>query len=101
MTRIQEKMTTQLCVIEEDKAKGKSATKTQEATDELSYLMTFNVFHRQWLDLSDFVFITMASVTPFRWDNYLDLLKHSVNLIKVDTMAALKNSPLHMTFLPR
>ena len=35
-------MATQLKIIQSDKAKGTSATKTQEAAEELVYLMTFS-----------------------------------------------------------
>ena len=42
-------MVTQLKNIQDDKINGKWATETQEAADELAYLMTFNQAHRQWL----------------------------------------------------
>ena len=91
-------MTTQLPVIQEEKAKGKLATKTQDAIYELAYLMTFNLsithaLARSMQDLLDFVCDTMAGV---RHHSYRVLVKHGV---KVDTVAALRNSPLHMTSL--
>ena len=101
LTKVQDSMATQLKVIQDEKAKGKSATKTCKAADELAYLIAFNqsVTHamaRTMQDLSDFVFINMANVTLLRRDSYLDFLKPGV---KVDTVAALRNSPLHMASL--
>ena len=80
LTQVQDSMATQLRVIQEDKAKGKSATKTQEAIDELAYLMTFNqsITHamaRAKNDLSDSVFINMANITLLRCDGYLDFVR--------------------------
>ena len=46
--------------------------------------------------LSNFIFINMANVTVLRHDSYLDYLKP---VVKVDTVAALRNSPLHMASL--
>ena len=47
-------------------------------------------------DPSDFIFINMANVTLLRHDSYLDFVRHGV---KVDTVVAFGNSPLHMTSL--
>ena len=60
-------MNSQLKVIQAEKGKGKSATKSQEAADELAYLMTFNQSITQakakaMQDLSDFVFINIANI---------------------------------------
>ena len=71
----------------------------QAATDELAYLRAFiqsipQAIARSMHDLSEFVFITMTIVTLLRRDSCLDLLKHG---IKVNTVAALRNSPQHVT----
>ena len=68
LTKIQDNMATQLRLILSDKPKGKSASKTQEAAEELVYLMTFNqsitpAMARKIQDLSDCVFINMANLT--------------------------------------
>ena len=76
-------MATQLNVIQDEKAKGKSATKAQEAADELTYYMTFNqsvtqAMARTMQDLLDFVFIYMANITLLRCDSYLEFLRQGV-----------------------
>ena len=76
--------------------KGKSVTKTLEVIDDLAYIMAFNqsitpAVGRSMQDMLDF--ITMANMVQLRRDSYLDLIKHGV---KVDTVAALRNSALHM-----
>ena len=78
------------------KRKGKSATKTLEVIDDLAYIMAFNqsitqAVARSMQDMLDC--ITMANMAQLKRDSYLDLVKHWV---KVDTMAALGNSALHM-----
>ena len=55
-------------MIQDEKAKEKSATKIQEATDEVAYLMTFNqnIIHAMagtMHHLSDFVSVNMVNVT--------------------------------------
>ena len=60
-------MATQLRVIQEEKAKGKSATGMQEAPDKLAYLMSFNqnvsqAVARTMQNPSDFVFITITKI---------------------------------------
>ena len=95
-------MATQLKVIHEDKAKeGKSSAKTQEAIDDLPYLLSFNqsitfAMARTVQDLCDFVFVDMTNITLARRDSYLDHLK---SVMKRDTLAAIRNSPLHMFYL--
>ena len=64
-------MATHLKVIQEEKAKGKSASKLQEASEELADLMTFNqsitqVIARSMQDLPEFIFINMVNVTLLR-----------------------------------
>ena len=88
-------MATHLKVIQSDRAKGKSATKTQEAAEELDYLMTFNrsinqAMARTKQDLSEGIFIDMANQTLTRQDRYMDYLKAG---IKQD---ALRTTPIHM-----
>ena len=51
---------------------------------------------RKMQDMSDFVFINMANVNLLRFDSYKELVWHGV---KVDTLAVLRNLPLHMTSL--
>ena len=94
-------MASQLKVIQTDKTKGKSASKTQEATAELDYLMTFNrsitqATSRTMQDLSEGVFISMINLTLTLWDSYMDYLKAG---IKQDTLTVLSNSLLHMSSL--
>ena len=50
---------------------------------------------RTMQDLSNFVFINMPNITLMRHDRYLDFLKPGVKV----TLAALRNSPLHMASL--
>ena len=42
LAKVHNSRVTHLKVIQDEKAKGKSGTKTQEAADELAYLMAFN-----------------------------------------------------------
>ena len=58
--------------------------------------MTFSITHAiagTMQDLSDFLFIDMVDVNLLRCDRYLDYVKAGV---KHDTLAALRNSPVHM-----
>ena len=48
------------------------------------------------LQLTDFVFISMGNLTLAHWDAYLNHLKTG---IKLDTLAALRTSPLHIPTL--
>ena len=71
LTKVQDSFATHLKIIQEEKAKGKLAIRTQTATDELANLMTFNqsitqAIPRTMQDLSDFVFINNANVTLLR-----------------------------------
>ena len=51
---------------------------------------------RTMQNLSDFVFINMVNIILLRRNSYLEFVRHGV---KVDTVAALRNSPLNMTSL--
>ena len=87
LTKVQDAMIRQLKVILTYKAKGKSASKTPEATDELDYLMTFNrtitqAMARTIPDLSEGVFFNMANLTVTSRDSYMDYLKV---IVKQDT----------------
>ena len=42
LTKVQDSMVTQLKSLRVDKTKGKTAERTQQAGDELEYLVTFN-----------------------------------------------------------
>ena len=75
LTRLQENVTAQLKMIKDNKAKGKSYVKAQEATEELTYLMNFNwsitfAVTRTMQDFSDFVFVNIT-----KHDSFLDHLK--------------------------
>ena len=74
-------MAAQLKVIRDDKVEGKSSVKTQEATEELNYLMNFNqsttfAMARTMQDLSDCV-RQYGQYQPFL-DSYLDHLKSGI-----------------------
>ena len=86
LTKVQDSTATQLKIIQDDKAKGKLATKTQVAADELAYLMTFNqsITHalaRTMQDLSNLVFVNMTNITQVRCDSHLDCLKAGLHMI--------------------
>ena len=72
-------MSTQLKNLHSDKDKGKSSERTQQAVDELEYLVTFNrlisqAMARTMQDLSEGVFISVANFTlrieTATWDIY-------------------------------
>ena len=97
LTKDQDFMATQLKIIQSDKPKGKSANKTQEATEELAYLMTFNQsitqsMSRTMQDLSDCIFSSMANVILECCDSYM------AGVIQ-DSLASLRDSPLRMSSL--
>ena len=77
LTKVQDSMVTQLKSLRSDSSKGKSAERTQQAVDELEYLVTFNrsisqAMQRTMQDLSEGVFISMANLTLARRDRYLE-----------------------------
>ena len=81
--------------------KGKGSAKVSEATEKLQFLMEFNSSITQAAakameHLTEFVFFTMGNLTLARRDAYLNHLK---NGIKLDTFAALRTGPLHITTL--
>ena len=81
--------------------KEKSSTKVSTAMDELQYLMDFNASISQAAaktmeHLSEFAFISMANLTLTRRDSYLTHVKTG---IKADTVAALRQAPIHIATL--
>ena len=91
-------MSTQLKSLHSDKIKGKSSERTQQAVDELEYLVTFNLSISQAMartvaDLSEGVFISVANFTLVRRDSYLEYLHAGV---KQDTLTALRTAPVHL-----
>ena len=94
-------MSTQLTNLHLDKGKGKSAERTQQAVDELEYLVTFNQSISQAMaktmqDLSEGLFISMANFTHAHRDSYLDYLHADV---KQDTLTAQRTAPIHLQSL--
>ena len=91
----------QLKTLHLDKGKGKASERSQQAVDELEYLVTFNrsiteAMTHMIQDLSEGIFINMANLTLARCDSYLDYLKAGV---KQDTLTALRNAPLNIQCL--
>ena len=101
LTKVQDSITNQLKLLQNDKSKGKSTGKTHQAIEELDFLITFNksitqAMARTMQDLSEGVFINVANFTLTRRDSYLDYLKAG---IKQDTLNALRTAPQHMSAL--
>ena len=101
LTKVQDLMVTQLKSLRSDSSKGKSAERTQQAIEELEYLVTFNrsisqAMQRTMQDLSEGVFISMANLTLARRDSYLEFIRGGV---KPDTLTALCTSPVHLLSL--
>ena len=91
-------MVTHLKTLYVDKAKGKAAKRTQQAVEELEYLVTFNqsisqAMQRTMQDLSEGVFISMANHTLPRRDSYLEFLCGG---LKPDTLTAWHTAPVHL-----
>ena len=81
LAKVQYSMVTWVKIIQIDKAKGKSCSKSQDAADELDYLITFNRSITQAMatamqDLSEGVF--MANLTLTCRDTYIDYLKAGI-----------------------
>ena len=100
LMKVQQDMQSQLKVIRLEH-KGKSSSKLSTATEELQFLMDFNssicqAMAKSMEHLTDSVFVNMANVTLLRRDPYLAYLKAG---IKVDTLAALRTAPLHISTL--
>ena len=101
LTRVQDTMSTKLQNLHLDKSKSKSSERTQQAVDELEYLVTFfnpsisQAMARTIQDLSE-GFISMADFTLGRRDNYLEYLHAGV---KQDTLTALRTAPIHLQSL--
>ena len=101
LTKVQDSMVTQLKSLRPDSSKGKSAERTQQAIEELEYLVTFNrsisqAMQRTMQDLSEGVFISMANLTLARRDSYLEFIRGGV---KPDTLTALRTYPVHLLSL--
>ena len=84
-----------------DTGKGKAAERTQQAVEELEYLVTFNQSISQatqhtMQDLSEGVFVSMANLTLARRDSYLEILRGGV---KPDTLTALRTALIHLNSL--
>ena len=79
LTKVQDSMVTQLKTLRVDKTEGKAAKRTQQAVEELEYLVTFNrsisqAMQRTMQDLSEGVFISMANLTLACRDSYLEFI---------------------------
>ena len=102
LTKVQDSMVTQLKSLRVDTGKGKAAERTQQAVEELEYLVTFNWSISQAMqctmqDLSEGVFISMANLTLARRDSYLEFLcggvKHLDNGVKYLDCLTYSTSP--------
>ena len=76
LIKVQVAMVTQLQTLQLDKGKGKAPGRSQQAVDELDYLVTFNrsitqAMARTMQDLSEGVFVNMANFTLARRDSYM------------------------------
>ena len=101
LTKVQDSMVTQLKSPRVDTGKGKAAERTQQAVEELEYLVTFNHSISQAMqptmqDFSERVFISMANLTLARRDSYLEFFRGEV---KPDTLTALRTAPVHLNSL--
>ena len=100
LTRVQDKMSTQLKSLHMVKGKGKSSERMQQAVDKLECLVAFNwsvsqAMARTMQDLSG-VFISVANFTLARRDSYLEYLHAGV---KQDTLTAPRTAPVHFQSL--
>ena len=98
--KVQQNMKDQLKILKAEN-KGKGSTKASTAAEELNYLMDFNSSITQAAaksieHLSEFIFITIGSLTLVRRDAYLSHLRTG---IKPDTLTALRSAPLHISTL--
>ena len=94
LTEVQDSMVTHFKTLRVDKA----AERTQQAVEELEYLVTFNrsisqAMQHTMQDLSEGVFISMANLTLARRDSYLEFIHGGV---KPDTLTALCTAPVHL-----
>ena len=73
LTGVQENMAPQLKIIKDEKAKGKSSVKAQEATEELTYLRNFNqsITFAMWQDNAGLIRLSVYM------DSYLDNAIHN------------------------
>ena len=93
LTRVQNAMVAQLKTLHLDKGQGKAPGRSQQAVDELDYLVTFSrsitqVMARTMQDLSEGTFVNMVNLTHTRKDSYLEYLRTGV---KQDTVRVLSN----------
>ena len=77
LTKVQDSMVTHLKTLRVDKAKGKAAERTQQAVEELEYLVTFNRSISQAMPctmqvLSEGVFISVANLNLALRDSNLE-----------------------------
>ena len=97
--KVQQDMQSQLKSVRSD-TKGKSSTKVSTAMDELQYLMDnasiSQAAAKTMEHLSEFVFISMANLTLTHRDSSLTHVKTG---IKADTVAALRQAPIHISTL--
>ena len=98
LTKVQDSMVTHLKTLHVDKTKGKAAERTQQAVEELEYLVAFNrsisqAMQRTMQDLSKGVFISMANLTLAHRDSYLEFIRGGV---KPDTLTASRTAPVHL-----
>ena len=82
-------------------SKDKASSKVSAATEELQFLLDFNVsvchaMAKSMEHLTDFVFVNLANTTLLRRDSYLSYLKAGV---KADTLNALRSAPLQLDTL--
>ena len=101
LTKVQDEMFTQIKNLHSVKGKGNSSERTQQAVNELEYLLTFNrsisqAMARTMQDLSEGVFISVSNFTLARHDSYLEYLHAGV---KQDTLTALRTAPIHLQSL--
>ena len=101
LTKVQDSMVTQLKSLRMDTGKGKAAERTQQAVEELEYLVTCNwsisqAMQRTMQDLSEGVFISIANLTLARRDSYFEFLRGGV---EPDTLTALRTAPVHLNSL--
>ena len=100
MFKVPQDMQAQLKTIRTE-SKGKGSSKVATATDKLQYLMDFNASITQAVaktmeHLTDFVFVSMGNLTLARRDSYLTHVKTGIGM---DTLSALRTSPLQLTTL--
>ena len=84
VTKVQDSITSQLKLLQNDKGKGKSTGKTHQGIEELDFLITFNqsitqAMARTMQDLSEGVFINVANLTLTEGTVTWIILKQGLN----------------------